>query len=266
MLIWILLVLWPSQCFIFVSVAQECSSWAPEYFRNLLIHAVNCSDTYISAAWPVALNLVLYSELCHFLLNSSQFFLCNFIFAIAICVLPPLQLVSHHPMKCTFLCGGCFRFCFLYLHYPLPALHRLLKPWSSFELQIEHYLLYKAFHNITVYAFLCISVVCLPIRSVSLVAQSCLTLRPHGLQHARLPCPSPTPRVHPNSCPSSRWCHPTISSSVIPFPSCLQSFLASESFQMSPLFSSGGQSTGVSASTSVLPVNTQDWSPLGWTG
>ena len=75
-----------------------------------------------------------------------------------------------------------------------------------------------------------------------------------------------TPGVYPNSCPLSRWCHPTISSSVIPFSSCLQSFPASGSFQMSQLFASGGQSIGVSASTLVLPVNTQDWSPLGWTG
>ena len=88
------------------------------------------------------------------------------------------------------------------------------------------------------------------------------SLRPHEPQHARLPCPSQTPRVHPNPCPSSRWCHPTISSSVIPFSSCLRS----GSFQMSQLFTSGGQSTGVSASTSVLPMNSQDWSPLGWTG
>ena len=83
---------------------------------------------------------------------------------------------------------------------------------------------------------------------------------------ARPPCPSPTPRVYSNSCPLSWWCHPTISSSDIPFSSCLQSFPASRSFQMSQLFSSGGQSIGVSASTSVLPVNIQDWSPLGWTG
>ena len=80
------------------------------------------------------------------------------------------------------------------------------------------------------------------------------------------PCPSPTPRVHTNSCPLSRWCHPTISFSVIPFSSYPQSFPASGSFQMSQLFASGGQSIGVSASTSVLPMNTQDWSPLGWTG
>ena len=87
----------------------------------------------------------------------------------------------------------------------------------------------------------------------------------HGLQHARLPCPSQAPRLYLNSCPLSRWCHPTISSSVVPFSSCLQSFPASGSFQMSQLFAWGGQSIGVSASASVLPMNTQDWSPLGWT-
>ena len=99
--------------------------------------------------------------------------------------------------------------------------------------------------------------------SCSVVSDS---LRPHGLQHARPPCPSPMPRVHPNSCPLSQWCHPTISSSVVPFFSCLQSFPASRSFQMSQLFTSGGQNIGVSASASVPPMNTQDWSPLGWTG
>ena len=87
-----------------------------------------------------------------------------------------------------------------------------------------------------------------------------------GLQHSRLPCPSPTRRVYPNSCPLSQWCHPTISSSVIPFSSHLQSFPASGSFQMRQLFASGGQSIGVSASASVLPMNIQDWFPLGWTG
>ena len=91
-------------------------------------------------------------------------------------------------------------------------------------------------------------------------------LRPHGLQHARLPCPSPTPRVYSNSHPLSQWCSPTISSSVTPFSSHLQSFPASGSFQMSQFFISSSQSIGASASTSVLPMNTQDWSPLGWTG
>ena len=89
------------------------------------------------------------------------------------------------------------------------------------------------------------------------------SLRPHGLQHARPPCPSPTLRVYSNSCPLSRWCHPTISSSVVPFSSRLQSLPPSGSFQMSQFFTSGGQSIGVSTSTSVLPMNIQDWFPLG---
>ena len=88
----------------------------------------------------------------------------------------------------------------------------------------------------------------------------------HELQHARSPCPSPTPRVHPNPCPLRQWCLSTISSSVVPFSSCPQSFLASGSFQMSQLFALGGQSIGVSTPASALPMNTQDWSPLGWTG
>ena len=92
------------------------------------------------------------------------------------------------------------------------------------------------------------------------------SLGPHESQHARPLCPSPTPRVHSDSRPSSQWCHPAISSSVVPFSSCLQSLPASGSFPMSQLFAWGGQSIGVSASTSVLPMNTQDWSPLGWTG
>ena len=92
------------------------------------------------------------------------------------------------------------------------------------------------------------------------------SLQPHELQHAKPPWPSPTPGLHPNPCPSSWWCHPTISSSVVPFSSCPQSFPASGSFQMSQLFPSGGQSIRVSVLASVLPMNTQDWSPLGWTG
>jgi len=100
----------------------------------------------------------------------------------------------------------------------------------------------------------------------SLVAQSCPTLWHHGLKHARLPCPSPTPRACSKSCPSSRWCHPTISSSIVPFSSCLHSFPASGSFPMNQFFTSSGQSIGASASASVLPMNIQDWFPLGWTG
>ena len=99
--------------------------------------------------------------------------------------------------------------------------------------------------------------------SHSVVSDSLWT---HEPQHARPPCPSTTPRVYPNSCPLSWWCYPTISSSAIPFSSCPQSFPASGSFQMIQLFTSGGQSIGVSPSTPVLPINTQDWSLLGWTG
>ena len=107
--------------------------------------------------------------------------------------------------------------------------------------------------------------------SYSVVSNS---LQPHGLQHARPPCPSPTAGAYSNSCPSSRWCHPTNSSSIIAFSFCLQSFPTSGSFQMSQLFASGmsqlfapdGQNIGVSALTSVFLMNTQDWFPLGWTG
>ena len=95
------------------------------------------------------------------------------------------------------------------------------------------------------------------------VVSDCLW--PCGLEHARPPCPSPTPRVYSNSCPLSRWCHPTISSSVVPFFSCLQSFPASGSFPVSQFFTSGGQSIGVSASAPVFPMNIQDWFLLGWT-
>ena len=103
-----------------------------------------------------------------------------------------------------------------------------------------------------------------------IVQFSCLVVSdsfwPDGLQHERPPCPSLTPRVYSNSCPLSSWCHPTISSSVIPFSSHLQSFPALGSFPMSQVFTSGGKNIGVSASTSVLPMNIQDWFPLGWTG
>ena len=108
------------------------------------------------------------------------------------------------------------------------------------------------------------SSICVEINSVQL-SHSVMSdsLQPHGLQHVRLPCPSPTPRAYSDSCPSSQWCHPTISSSVIPFSSHLQSFPASGSFQMSQLFPSGGQS--IEASALVLPMNIQDWFPLGLT-
>ena len=104
---------------------------------------------------------------------------------------------------------------------------------------------------------------CYQFSSVAVMPDS---LQPRGLQHTRLPCPSPTPRAYSNSCPSHWLCQPTISFSVIPFSSCPQSFSASGSFKMSQFFISGGQSIGVSASASVLPMNIQDWFPLGWTG
>ena len=113
---------------------------------------------------------------------------------------------------------------------------------------------------------ICVLTIWIILNQFSSVTKSCPTLRPHESQHARPPCPSPTPGVHPNSCPLNRWCHPAISSSAVPFSFCPQSFPASGSFQMSQLFTSGGQSIGVSASTSVLPMNTQNWSPLEWTG
>ena len=105
------------------------------------------------------------------------------------------------------------------------------------------------------------------VQLVQLLSCSVLSdsLQPHEPQHARPPCPSPTPGAYPNSCPLSWWCHPAISSSVILISSCPQSFPASGSFQKSQLFATGGQSIGVSASTSVLPMNIKEWSPLGWT-
>ena len=111
------------------------------------------------------------------------------------------------------------------------------------------------------YVSLKFNCMCVYISSVQLL--SCVW--PHESQHARPPCPSPTPRVYSNSCPLSQWCHPAISSSVIPF-SCPQFLPASRSFPMNQLFAWGGQSTGASTSTSVLPRSTEDWSPLGWNG
>ena len=147
-----------------------------------------------------------------------------------------------------------------YLDYILNIRSRIQNSWfSQFFLLLEKNSQQNISWDKTIFEFLLFSVQF----SHSVRSDS---LRSHGPQHIRPPCPSPTPEVYSNSCPLSQWCHPTISSSVIPFSSCLQSFPASGSFQMSQLFTSGGQSIGVSASTSVLPRNTQDWSPLGWTG
>ena len=142
---------------------------------------------------------------------------------------------------------------------PLPV--QLLKTWVglppwSFKHRVHSYLCSSIAHLQT--EFLSISSVQI---SRSVMSDS---FQPHESQHARPPCPSPTPGVYSNSCPLSRWCHPAISSSVIPFSSCPQCLPASGSFPVSQLFAWGGQSIGVSASASVLPVNTQDWSPLGW--
>ena len=124
------------------------------------------------------------------------------------------------------------------------------------------------FHSIWLSSLTLLTLYLLYLKVLLLFTRSVVSdsLRPHEPQHARPPCPSQTPEVYSNSCPLSWWCHPTISSSVTPFSSCPQSLPASGSFPMSQLFPSGGQSIGVSASISVLPVNTQDWSPLGWTG
>ena len=138
---------------------------------------------------------------------------------------------------------------FLFVSTASPPPVSLIKSHSFYKAKLQSHLIHQNF-KISV-QFSC-----------SVVSDS---LQPHGLQHARLPCSSPTSRACSNSYPSSRWRHPTISSSVIPFSSCPQSFSASGSFLMSQFFASGGQSIGVSASTSVFPMNTQDWSPLGWT-
>ena len=136
--------------------------------------------------------------------------------------------------------------------------------WTKIHL---HYYREELFALLSVFTIYVVSLKHGKIASVqfsrSVVSDS---LRPCELQHTRPPCPSPTPGVYPNSCPSSWWCHSAISSSVVPFSFCPQSLPASRSFPMSQLFAWGGQSTGVSASASVLPVNTRDWSPLGWTG
>ena len=144
--------------------------------------------------------------------------------------------------------------------YLLSSSPILLIPWSLSSLAI---LFSVSVSVVLLYEFICFIFFCSVQFSLSVLSDS---LRPHEPQHTRPPCPSPTPGVHPNPCPSSWWCHPVISSSVIPFSSCPQSFPASGSFPMNQLFASGGQNTRVSASTSVFPVNTQNWFPLGWTG
>ena len=141
--------------------------------------------------------------------------------------------------------------------------------WSAFGIVKSLFLFVCLIVNWMIIALQCCVAFCCKILWVShQFSHSVLfsSLQPQGLWHARLPCPSPAPGVYSNLYPYSWWCHPTISSSVIPFSSCLQSFPASGSIQMSQLFASGGQSIGVSATTSALSMNTQNWFPLGWTG
>ena len=146
----------------------------------------------------------------------------------------------------------------------VPVLFWHLLPGAALSITLTGMCIGLWVSNILIY---CLRVMLLRFSSIHF---SCLFmsdfLQPHGLQHARLPYPSPNPGVYPNSCPSSWWCHATISSSVVPFSSCLQSFPASGFFPVSQFFASGGQSIGASASASVLPMNIQDWFPLGWTG
>ena len=156
-------------------------------------------------------------------------------------------------------------------HMCLPLCSSLEPPILSWQKPVVGKLFQKLSRNLSIF-FLLFFFICSSLLTpnllfiISVVQFTCSgmfeSLWPHGLQHARPPCPSPTPGVYSNSRPLSRWCHPTNSSSIVPF-SCPQSFPGS--FQMSQLFASGGQSIGVSASTSVLPINIQDWFPLGWT-
>ena len=162
--------------------------------------------------------------------------------------------------------------CTLCLNCLLPKLHLFLTHWNSFSsnLLMKDPSIWLVFPELIHVFKGCVHSLYPWRNSLSSVQFSrsvvSNSLRPHELQHARPPCSSPTPRVHSNSCPSSQWCHPAISSSVVPFSSCPQSLPASESFPVSQLFAWGGQSTGVSASASFLPKNTRDWFPLEWTG
>ena len=146
------------------------------------------------------------------------------------------------------------------VHHQLPEFTQIHVHWVADAIQPSHSLSSPSPPALSQFFYMIFSSVQF---SRSVVSES---LRPYEPQHARPPCPSPTPRVHPNPCPLSLWCHPTSSSSVIPFSSCPESFPASGHFQMSWYFASGGQNIGASALASVLPINIQDWFPLGLTG
>ena len=167
------------------------------------------------------------------------------------CFSPTLQLFAFFPFERNCILEGlCPHNHHIKWHFNLPFPPPPEKSWQYCLISSS------VFFSLFIFMTTC----CLP--SFSQFSPSVMSdsLRPHGMQHARLPCPSPTPRAYSNTCPLSQWCHPTISSSVIPFSSCLQSFPTSGSFQMSQFFATGGQSIRVSASTSVLPMNTQGWS------
>ena len=176
---------------------------------------------------------------------------------LAHCFAPTLQCFAFCPLeKNCILEGLCPHNHHTKWHFNLPSPQHPDKSWQYWLISSS------VFFSLFIFMITC----CLP--SFSQFSRSIMSdsLRPHGLQHARLPCPSPTARAYSNSRASIRWCHPIISSSVIPFSSHLQSFPASGSSPVSQFFMSGGQSIGISASASVLPMNIQDWSPLGWTG
>ena len=210
----------------------------------------------------------LYIPTSTYLTSTSVTFIIIFHLAGLICVyiifwFSWVSLINTHAehFKCIVFDGYFWKFFCPYLYYSV-----CISFFTEFcYIFHTHYKLY-----VHVIYICCIYVYVYTEHMLSSVQFSCSvmsdSLRPHELQHSRPPCPSPTPGVHPTLCPLSQWCHPTNSSSVFPFSSCPQYFPASGSFQMSQLLASGGQSIGVSASASVLPTNTQDWSPLGRTG
>ena len=237
-----------------------CYSWSSKHFlsQEVAYYCLSYSNTlpthYLSAPHPSRPSLLLLQQpeafTGYILAHSSAVSLTHLTNnSITFVIRILLMLLSCHVIKSCHMIVSC------HLKYPVSSLRvkdrfhisscSLLSDDLNNNIKSQYSVQFSSVHF-----------------SRSVVSDS---LRPHEPQHARPPCPSPTPRVPPNSCPLSRWCHQAISSSVIPFSSCPQSLPASGSFQMSQLFASSGQSTGVSASTSVLPMHTQDWSPLGCT-
>ena len=212
-----------------------------------------CQQDYIltSGQWDVIENLGPWKEwslLCMCAIWSTKFIECSEVVCFPV----------HHPGICPFTQKNLGHLWYLFTVLNSSHIFHLILtkvgtyPWNRI------FILILQIKNSKLRVF--------PGDSVQFISVMSSSLPPHGLQHSRLPCPSSTPRACSNSCPLGWWCHPTISSSVVPFSSCLQSFPASQSFPVSQLLTSGGQSIGVSASASVLPMNIQDWFPLGWTG